>query len=224
MLPKDASQLSFKKWTIDGVHKAFALKRVRELSALTEWLDVKTLPNDEDKVFLKRIQTMMAEKIAAWSEEDLKMKFISHLLLVVDFDQTDDYRSFFEATLKASINNHTFTAKADMTVATGIAEPQVPFFFMQEYKKERGSDNDPLAQVLGAMVVAQHLNNAPHRPMYGCYVIGRNWFFVVLEGRNYAVSQEYSALRDDLFTIVEILRKLKIFIAEQLQTLSMEGF
>jgi hypothetical protein len=209
--------LPFKKWTIDAVHKAFGLKRLLEHPALNDWLNVPNTLTEEERSYLRKFRSILLQKIATWSEEDLKMKFISHLLEVVDFDETDDYRSFFDATVKAHINDHTITAKADMTVATGIAEPQVPFFFMQEYKKERGSDNDPLAQVLGAMIVAQNLNDAPHGMMYGCYVIGRNWFFVVLEGSQYAVSTEYSAVKDDLFTIVEILRKLKTIISTQLE-------
>jgi hypothetical protein len=214
---KDARSLSFKKWTLDAVHNAFALKRVDEHSALTSWLETSTTLTTPEHEYLLKFRRILQAKIITWNAKDLKMKFISHLLEVVDFDETDEYRSFFDATVKASINDHTVTAKADMTVATGIAEPQVPFFFMQEYKKERGSDNAPLAQVLGAMIVAQSLNNAAHGMMYGCYVIGRNWFFVVLEGSQYAVSTEYSAVKDDLFTIVEILRKLKTIIAAQLE-------
>ena len=217
MSTNTAPLLSFKKWTIDAVHKAFGLKVLDEHPALNAWLQTNKTLTEPEREYLRRFQRTLLKKIATWSEEDLKMKFISHLLEVVDFDETDEYRSFFDATVKAQINDHTITAKADMTVATGIAEPQVPFFFMQEYKKERGSDNDPLAQVLGAMIVAQSLNNAAHGMMYGCYVIGRNWFFVVLEGSQYAMSGSYDSTKDDLFTIVEILRKLKTIIAAQLE-------
>jgi hypothetical protein len=217
MSTNTATFLPFKKWTIDAVHKAFGLKRLLEHPTLTEWMQCPNTLTEEERAYLRKFRSILLQKIATWSEEDLKMKFISHLLEVVDFDETDEYRSFFDATVKTHINNHTITAKADMTVATGIAEPQVPFFFMQEYKKERGSDNDPLAQVLGAMIVAQSLNNAAHVMMYGCYVIGRNWFFVVLAGSQYAVSGSYDSTKDDLFTIVEILRKLKTIITAQLK-------
>lgn len=127
--------LSFKKWTIDAVHKAFGLKRLLEHPALTEWMHVSNTLTEEERAYLAKFRSILLQKIATWSEEDLKMKFISHLLEVVDFDETDEYRSFFDATVKAQINDHTITAKADMTVATGIAEPQVPFFIYARVQK-----------------------------------------------------------------------------------------
>jgi hypothetical protein len=39
-------------------------------------------------------------------------------------------------------------------------------------------------------------------PLYGCYVVGRNWFFLVLNGKEYDVSLAYDATQDDLFDIL----------------------
>ncbi len=48
--------------------------------------------------------------------------------------------------------------------------------------------------------------------MYGCYVMGRFWFFVVLHQSEYAVSNAYNASDEDIFKIVPILKKVKEYI------------
>lgn len=63
------------------------------------------------------------------------------------------------------------------------------------------------------MLVAQTLNTAPH-PIYGCYVLGRNWFFVVLTGTDYAISDDFVATQSDLLSIFQALR----FIRRQIET------
>jgi hypothetical protein len=199
----------FKRWTIDSVHALGQLQSVDNHATLTDWLKAKTTFTSEEEAYLRRYQDLLLKKIVTWNEEDLKMKFIAHVLAAADIDTNDaGYRTFFEASLKAAVNGQTVVAKADMVVALGIAEPRHPFFFLQEYKRERGGDTDPLAQVLAAMLMAQTLNDYSHI-LYGCYIIGRNWFFLVLDGDTYSVSNAYNASEDDLFQIVAILRDLK---------------
>lgn len=200
---------SFKRWTIDSVHALSPLQALKEHPELTSWLHSTTTFSAAEEAYLQHHREILLEKIVTWNEEDLKMKFIAHVLAAADIDTNNaGYRTFFEATLKAVVNGQTVVAKADMVVALGIAEPRQPFFFLQEYKRERSGDTDPLAQVLAAMLMAQTLNDYSHI-LYGCYIIGRNWFFLVLDGHNYAVSNAYNASEDDLFQIVAILRGLK---------------
>ncbi|MCI5144338.1 MAG: hypothetical protein D3923_02145 [Candidatus Electrothrix sp. AR3] len=63
------------------------------------------------------------------------------------------------------------------------------------------------------MVAAQKLNN-DDQPVYGCYVMGRLWFFVLLDGQDYAASLAYDATKDDLNEIFSLLKKTKGIIAE----------
>jgi hypothetical protein len=58
------------------------------------------------------------------------------------------------------------------------------------------------------MVASQKINN-DDRPVFGTYVVGRFWFFVVLDGKNYAVSKSYSAEDDEIFKIFAILLHIK---------------
>lgn len=45
------------------------------------------------------------------------------------------------------------------------------------------------------MVTAQHLNEEKF-PILGAYVLGRSWFFVVLDGKQYAKSKLFDAASD----------------------------
>lgn len=131
---------------------------------------------------------------------------------MIRFD-SEEYSAFLDRKLPAEINGERITGIVDFMVATGKVEPQEPFFFLHEYKKERGSENEPLGQLLIAMYAAQNLNSKKH-PMYGCYVVGRNCFFVVLEGLEYAVSDAFVSTQDDVFQIVSILKQAQAYIDE----------
>jgi hypothetical protein len=48
--------------------------------------------------------------------------------------------------------------------------------------------------------------------MYGAYVVGRDWYFLVLDKNEYAISRDYSAVTDDIFDIFRILKALKQMI------------
>ena len=62
------------------------------------------------------------------------------------------------------------------------------------------------------MLAARAFNGIEY-PLYGCYVVGRNWFFVVLEGSMYAESDEYSASNEeDMLQIFSTLREAKTMI------------
>lgn len=58
------------------------------------------------------------------------------------------------------------------------------------------------------MLVAQTLNPHQH-PIYGCYVKGAVWYFLVLQDKQYMISNGYVATRDDLFDIFRVLKALK---------------
>jgi len=99
-------------------------------------------------------------------------------------------------------------------VATGKSRPKEPFFFLHEYKPQHPSKkNDPLGQLLIAMVAAQAKNDNQH-PIYGALVEGRIWYFVVLQGTEYSVSSGSNAATNDIFQIYAILCKVKDYINE----------
>ena len=93
--------------------------------------------------------------------------------------------------------------------------PESPFFFLQEFKRERGRDTDPAGQLLAAMVVSQCLNGSEDI-LYGCYVTGRSWFFLVLKDKEYAVSNAFNVTEKDLYQVVAILRKIKMMFEQKI--------
>ena len=202
----------FEKWNIDQLKTEFQLNRVRTLPRLETWIASTTTFSERDKDYVLRLRDFLLENVDFWNEEELKFKFIGPLISIVRFD-TEEYSAFLDRKLPAELNGEKITGIVDFMVATGKVEPQEPFFFLHEYKKERGANNDPLGQLLIAMYAAQTLNAQKH-PLYGCYVVGRNWFFVVLEGKDYAVSDTFVSTQDDVFQIVAILQQAKAYIEE----------
>jgi hypothetical protein len=63
------------------------------------------------------------------------------------------------------------------------------------------------------MLVAQDINERKI-PIYGCYVRGRFWFFLVLNKKEYCFSDAFVATRKDIFDIFRILRCLKQIIIQ----------
>jgi hypothetical protein len=94
----------------------------------------------------------------------------------------------------------------------GYNTPKAPYFFLQEFKKQKGNSYDPEGQMLAAMLIAQHVN-ADSKPVYGAWLTGSIWFFTLLEGANYYTSHAFDAsTRDELRQIILILRGLKDLI------------
>ena len=81
---------------------------------------------------------------------------------------------------------------------------------MQEYKPKKNPSGDPLGQLLIAMLATQQLNNDTEKPLVGCFIVGQLWAFVVLKGKNYAISSDYDATDEQkLSAIIGILKKIK---------------
>jgi hypothetical protein len=87
---------------------------------------------------------------------------------------------------------------------------------LQDLQEESGRKDDPAAQVLSAMLLADRLNE-DDEPVFGAYVLGRFWFFLVLEGRDYAISQDYSTSHNDIFDALRILKNLDQLIRERVE-------
>lgn len=114
--------------------------------------------------------------------------------------------------LSGEIDGETVSGEIDLMLASGQFEPKKPYFCLHEYKKEKGVDNDPLGQLIIAMMTAQELNQ-DSKVIFGAYVAGRNWFFLTLKDRKYCISEEYVATREDIIDIFKILQNLKRLIA-----------
>jgi hypothetical protein len=197
---------SFENWLYEDVGKAFGITRLYD-HALWDMFD--TLQFDKthsQSSAIEELRLRLRKYVDAWNEDEIKFLFISPLINLVNYSTSDKYKIFTQRPMSVTYNNGTSitSGKVEFMIATGIQTPQKPFFFLHEYKQEKRKDNDPLGQLLIAMVAAQ-VQNADNGVLYGCYVSGRSWFFVVLEAKEYAVSNAYNATNNDIFQIFAIL-------------------
>jgi hypothetical protein len=191
------------------------MKQRIAIPELNDWLSLENEDIAEiDKIILQRYQTLLLQKVDDWNEQELSMHFIGPIFSLIGFG-IDKYNSFAGRDLTGIVGDVEFSGKPDEMIASGRREPEIPYFFLQEYKRETDPDGDPCAQALAAMLVAQTLNE-DGLPIYGGYVRGRNWFFMALQGKKYAKSLAYDATQDDIFQIFAILKKLKTLIEARL--------
>lgn len=204
---------SFKYWKREDLYRELGLSARPNMSILSDWLSTTMVVDSTELTFLDKLRRRALPFIDGWNEAELQIKFISKILDLVDFD-LPNYRcnSFSERYISASVQHLTLYGFADWMVAEGETEPTHPYFFMHEYKPEGEKQIDGRGQLLALMLATQALNKDNY-PIYGCFIHGRMWFFVVLKDLNYEISRAYIATQsDDLQEIVKILKKQKEMI------------
>ena len=194
------------------IMKAFALKVKKKTPELETWLGASDyiLTPFQTELF-NTIYEEVSEDGGYWNEEELKIQFVSMIFRAADVAVRNKIKIFYERSLSATVNGYDLSVVSDCLIATPLPfnTPDVPYFFLQEFKKKRGEKKDPEAQMLIAMLIAQHLNQG-EKTLYGGYLIGHNWHFATLNGQDYSISRQFDATdKDDLVKIIFILRKIK---------------
>lgn len=208
---------TFSQWTLQDLQDTFRLKRHDSLPSLTDWLEMDCEIDPLDHKTLEKLQEKVLRNSAYWSEEELKFFLIAPLINMADY--TDPVHFFGGRGLTAEIDDFQLTGVVDGMLASGEYSPKRPFFCLHEYKpEESGRKDDPAAQVLSAMLAADKLNE-DDEPVYGAYVLGRLWFFITLEGRDFSISKDYSASHEDIFDILRILKNLDSLVGKRIELL-----
>ncbi len=219
----------FEKWKTEEVKRTFGLHENPTLPALQAWLGAGRQAEESEKVQVLALQKLLKQYVNYWNEEDLKIFFIIPFLQVVNFYELGKYRPFSEVTFGAEIEDVThqtqdLRGRVEFLVATGEQDPQTPFFFINEYKPHLKTQNDPQGQLLIAMLAAQAKNNGLNLPIYGLYTIGRNWYFVVLVGKEFGVSEQYDAANAHMiWDIFSAIKQVKTYINENYDKLMASG-
>jgi hypothetical protein len=185
---------------------------------MQEWLDVQEpILNQGEEYIFEHTYTKGTQKMTTWSEEDLKMKFISPVLELAGVMDDTNFASFFDKKLEAKVDGYNLSVKADFVIAKGLLDYMIrPFFHFQEYKPEKNPTGDPMAQLLEAFLIGQAQND-DNKPLYGCEVVGQGWRFIIMENRNYCVSKTFNSTeREDLLKIISILRKFREILETKL--------
>ncbi len=175
---------------------------------LKEWLETSDRLKASEQELLEKASAKLLENTNFWNEEELKMHFISILIVLADY--TKPFQVFFDREISATVEGILIKSEADMLVSKGFGDIiETPYFFLHEYKREKKYTGDPIGQMLGGMLIAQAKNN-DKKPVYGCYVQGRFWFFSILLDKEYIISQPLNAVEIQESTqIVYMLRYIK---------------
>ncbi len=209
-----------KEWREGEIVLVFNLKKIagNPTPIMQEWLktDVLQLSNTEQDNFTHTLEKGI-KYLSTWSEEDLKMKFISPVLELGNVMEDEKFASFFDKKLAAQVQGHFLSVKADFVVAKGLMDfMQKPYFHFQEYKPDKNPTGDSMAQILEAFLIAQVLND-DGKPLYGCEVNGANWKFITMENDSYCVSEIYNSTdKEDLLQIIAVLRKFRHILETKL--------
>ena len=215
----------FSAWSTQMVHTAFELVNNKTLPSLETWMNKSVMPLSEmDLYSIQNALSNIDNRARFWSESDIKMKLIGPALIASKLDNLK-FSSFAEVTLRAQLTtaqNETIkvSGRPDIIVAMGQYEAQLPYFCMQEYKRQLKAKGDPQGQMLIELLAARQINLEAGKPlevMYGAFTMGRDWIFATLEGNEYALSKTFLLdVEPDLIEVTNRLRALKYVIAEMI--------
>jgi hypothetical protein len=209
-----------KAWREGELIRQFNLSRIKahQTPLMEEWLSVETptLSLGEQYLFDLSYQNAL-NSIEGWNEEDLKMKFISPILILGHIRDTDKVICYFDKTISAIVEGIRLIVKSDFMLAKGILDVfETPYFHFQEYKPHKNPSGDSMAQLLEAFLIAQE-KNQNGKPIYGVEIMGANWRFVTMEGKNYCISKTFNSIdKAELLTIIAMLRKFKSILETRL--------
>jgi hypothetical protein len=202
---------NFRDWSLEKVERTFQLVQVTELPILEELLASDYVLNEFDIHLLKSLRKNYVEFGGDdWNEVELENKIISPIIVASEIDNKR-FAYFLERELATIIDEYELSGKVDGMIASGFRSPQMPYFCLNEYKRGTDPYGDPRGQALIAMLVAQKLNDN-QKPIYGSYIIGRNWYFMALIGKEYAISKDFSCVDDEIFEIFKVMKSLRVQI------------
>jgi len=194
------------KWTKQKLSKVFGLKQVKWHPTLDDWLRTPTNVSEAEKAFLAILRENCLERIDDFNARELILKVVGPTISCVNFD-TEKFTAFAEREIFETLNGEALNFSPDILVASGTQEPEIPHFclFVHTIFDTSG---DPAGNCLAAMLAAAQQNPA-NTPIYGCYVLGRNWYFMILQLDKFCISNVYSFTQDDIFDIFGVLKRLK---------------
>lgn len=200
--------------TQQGLYKLFGLREVKNLPELDNWLN--HLPNlsDDEILIANFYRNRLVKNISSWNEQELSLGFIGPVINIIDYKVPYQLNFFAQRPLSGVIGDYEMIGKPDGMLAAGNFEPEAPFFAFQVpiaigNKKDVNSSGDPAGQNLAAMLVGQ-AQNSTDDVIYGCYIVGRLWYFMVLKRKEFAISQEYLATKENgILEIVKVLKALR---------------
>ena len=171
-----------------------------------------TQPTNYNLEILQEIVDSAKDEIDSWTEQELIIKHLSAILKIANL-KGENYNTFAGRPIGADVEGVELSGYVDFLVASGRYEPVRPYFFVHEFKKSINHSGDPFAQLIGELLVAKELNQDNNSPVYGLVVIGRLWYFVILNQKEFTRLQPLNSTdMDDLQIIFDKLAGIKQYI------------
>jgi len=206
------TKMKFSDCSKEYLEDQFGLKRHIEYKEIDEWIlkSQTCVIDDVEKAVISRLLHTGKRNFDAWNEVELIEYFIGPLFMLTDFN-TEKFRIFSERKIQGVIDGVELFGEPDAIIATGSYSPKLPYFCFNEYKKQEDNKGDAAGQALAPMLVAQELTQ--HKFLiYGIYVVGKSWNFMVLSGKDYCISKTFVADDEEIFDIFRMLKALKEII------------
>lgn len=201
----------FSQWTIDEVLETFSLNVNYRGEGLEHLLENNQQISEAEESILQNLWELLVEGVHHWNEYELEILFISPLLNLIKFNEIN-VKSFIERSISAEVQGVAVHGEVDWIIAKGIGKPKAPYFCLKEFKKAKNSSNDPEGQLAIAMLAARVLNKT-EQPIYGAYVMGREWIFTMLDGDTFIESFPFQTSDfQQLKKVFCILKNLKEII------------
>ena len=169
----------FSKITDNELRKLVDIKQKFAVDVFANWFNKQIIVKESEIKFLTELLTKEFNFIRIYKEEDLKVKFIAPILNKIDFRDIDkEIRDFYEEKITYQTDKFIFTGNTDFLISKGLEYSEIPYFFIQEFKKGKESSY-PESQLLAELIAGVELND--FKTMKGAYIVGAIWNFVILE-------------------------------------------
>ncbi len=211
---------SFSKTSYEKLKELVDVEKEFNNDVFSDWFNSDIKLNDNVEPFLVELLAEEALVLNDYNEEDLKMYFLSQIFNHIKFKIMDKKVRFFsEENLSYETDKFILNGSPDFFIARGIVKPQKPYFFIQEFKQEKGS-TDPEYQLLAELICGAELND--WRFIKGAFIKGVQWRFMILERfekhkYQYFVSPSFDSSKiDDLKKIYKNLIYIKNEVIEMI--------
>jgi hypothetical protein len=202
--------------------KLFEIEKKLSPLIFDNWFNNDICLTEEIVNYLQQLIEQNGNLIEDYTEEDLKIYYITPLLNKINFLLKDKgIRGFYELPMTYKTSQFILNGTCNFVVSKGLVESKKPYFFIQEFKRHEEYGN-PRPQLLAELITAVELND--WKFIKGAYITGGHWHFAILEKLErhkyqYFISQNFDSTKiEDLKAIYKNLLFVKNEILAMVDT------
>jgi hypothetical protein len=125
-------QLSFSNIRFKDLKAIASVEQSADEAVFESWFNFVYDCTTEEVAFFKELIRRNRLKINAYTEEELKAKFLIPLLNKVDFVQ-GEISDWYERSIRGKVNGVEIGGVTDFMVAKGVKKPEIPYFYIQKF-------------------------------------------------------------------------------------------